>query len=430
METGAGHVVQLAPMPLHKRIAIAKTLLTEDPIKPGAKPGWGGAKTVYRHMVDGDVMLTNRQPTLHKPGLMAHRARILKGQRTIRLHYANCAAFNADFDGDEINLHLPQEAQGRAEALGLVAADAQYTVPTDGKPLRGLIQDHVVAGVLLTQRSSFLTRPQFANLLYTASIGLGIGGGAAAASALRLLPDTVATAPPGGGGGRGGGGGGGGGGAATHNRVVTLPGGAALVLPPPAIRKPLPLWTGKQLLTSLLALLAAGRPALSCACRGKTPDDYWGANSGEDVLLIQRGCVVSGVLDKAAFTKYGFVHAVAELYGPSDAGRLLAALSRMLTAYLADHGFTCGLDDMALTPAAEIARTASLARADGVSRAAAEAFAFAGAPPAPGLDGRRPEGVVRAALVARLRERAGAEAGLDAQSTGCVLPLRLPCRFF
>ena len=53
-------------------------------------------------------MLTNRQPTLHKPGLMAHRARVLKGERTIRMHYANCATFNADFDGDEINLHLPQ----------------------------------------------------------------------------------------------------------------------------------------------------------------------------------------------------------------------------------------------------------------------------------------------------------------------------------
>jgi len=57
---------------------------------------------------DGDIMLTNRQPTLHKPGLMAHRARVLKGEKTIRMHYANCSTFNADFDGDEINLHMPQ----------------------------------------------------------------------------------------------------------------------------------------------------------------------------------------------------------------------------------------------------------------------------------------------------------------------------------
>jgi DNA-directed RNA polymerase beta' subunit len=57
---------------------------------------------------DGDLMLTNRQPTLHKPSLMAHRARVLRGEKTIRMHYANCSSFNADFDGDEINLHLPQ----------------------------------------------------------------------------------------------------------------------------------------------------------------------------------------------------------------------------------------------------------------------------------------------------------------------------------
>ncbi len=54
------------------------------------------------------LLACHRQPTLHKPGLMAHKARVLKGERTIRMHYANCATFNADFDGDEINLHLPQ----------------------------------------------------------------------------------------------------------------------------------------------------------------------------------------------------------------------------------------------------------------------------------------------------------------------------------
>lgn len=55
-------------------------------------------------------MLVNRQPTLHKPGIMAHRVRVLRnpGYQTIRMHYANCNTYNADFDGDEINCHLPQ----------------------------------------------------------------------------------------------------------------------------------------------------------------------------------------------------------------------------------------------------------------------------------------------------------------------------------
>ena len=60
---------------------------------------------------------------------MAHHARVLEGERTIRMHYANCATFNADFDGDEINLHLPQTALARAEGYGIVHADHQFKVP-------------------------------------------------------------------------------------------------------------------------------------------------------------------------------------------------------------------------------------------------------------------------------------------------------------
>ena len=56
---------------------------------------------VHRHLIDGDVLLVNRQPTLHKPGIMAHKARVLKHmkEQTLRMHYANCNTYNADFDG-------------------------------------------------------------------------------------------------------------------------------------------------------------------------------------------------------------------------------------------------------------------------------------------------------------------------------------------
>ena len=54
------------------------------------------------------VLLVNRQPTLHKPGIMAHKARVLQQDKVIRMHYANCNTYNADFDGDEMNLHFPQ----------------------------------------------------------------------------------------------------------------------------------------------------------------------------------------------------------------------------------------------------------------------------------------------------------------------------------
>jgi RNA polymerase Rpb1, domain 2 len=82
------------------------------------------------------------QPTLHKPGIMAHFVRILhsKTQKTIRMHYANCNTYNADFDGDEMNCHFPQNYLAAAESKYIAATDLQFIVPTDGSPLRGLIQ--------------------------------------------------------------------------------------------------------------------------------------------------------------------------------------------------------------------------------------------------------------------------------------------------
>lgn len=64
-------------------------------------------------------MLMNRQPTLHRPSIMGHRARILKGQRALRMNYAPCKAYNADFDGDEMNGHFVQSFLGQVEASEL-----------------------------------------------------------------------------------------------------------------------------------------------------------------------------------------------------------------------------------------------------------------------------------------------------------------------
>ena len=91
-------------------------------------------------------MLLNRQPTLHKPSIMAHRARVLKGHKVMRLHYAICKSYNADFDGDEMNAHFPQNEVARSEAYNIVNVCKQYLVPKDGSPLQGLIQDHIIAG--------------------------------------------------------------------------------------------------------------------------------------------------------------------------------------------------------------------------------------------------------------------------------------------
>ena len=60
---------------------------------------------VERHLMDGDIVLFNRQPSLHQMSIMAHHVRVLPG-KTFRLHPSVCPPYNADFDGDEMNLHL------------------------------------------------------------------------------------------------------------------------------------------------------------------------------------------------------------------------------------------------------------------------------------------------------------------------------------
>jgi DNA-directed RNA polymerase I subunit RPA1 len=111
-----GSVSMLSTFSMEQRVALANQLLTPQ---SSANTGFQRNellddnsanlnKKVLRHLRNGDMLLLNRQPTLHKPSIMAHKARVLPGEKTIRMHYANCNTYNADFDGDEMNVHFPQ----------------------------------------------------------------------------------------------------------------------------------------------------------------------------------------------------------------------------------------------------------------------------------------------------------------------------------
>ncbi|KIH46361.1 RNA polymerase Rpb1, domain 2 [Ancylostoma duodenale] len=94
---------------------------------------------VERHLDDGDIVLFNRQPSLHKLSIMSHRARILPG-RTFRFNECVCTPYNADFDGDEMNLHVPQTYEARAEANLLMNVKSNLVTPRSGEPLIAAIQ--------------------------------------------------------------------------------------------------------------------------------------------------------------------------------------------------------------------------------------------------------------------------------------------------
>lgn len=123
-----GTQVSLDRTTLEQRTAIANQLLTAQGDYASSSMGPPARnKKVYRHIRDGDVVILNRQPTLHKPSMMVHKVKVLQGEKTIRMHYANwyvpslamsnrgavltdCSnSYNADFDGDEMNIHFPRK---------------------------------------------------------------------------------------------------------------------------------------------------------------------------------------------------------------------------------------------------------------------------------------------------------------------------------
>merc|ERR1712223_1775060 len=169
VESESGFRTLVHPKDKSQREALAKTLLTTG---TGADGLDAGIKYVHRHLKNGDAMLLNRQPTLHRPSIVSHRARVLKGHKVMRLHYACCKSFNADFDGDEMNAHYPQNEMARSEAYNIVNVCKQYLVPKDGTPLQGLIQDHIIAGVKMSMRGRFFTRAEYQQIVSTIIINL------------------------------------------------------------------------------------------------------------------------------------------------------------------------------------------------------------------------------------------------------------------
>ena len=98
---------------------------------------------VHRHMVNGDAVLFNRQPTLHRMSMMCHTARIMKQGDTFRMNVADTKPYNADFDGDEMNLHMPQDEEWSAESY-LAAVPRQMISPAKNQSIIGIFQDSLL----------------------------------------------------------------------------------------------------------------------------------------------------------------------------------------------------------------------------------------------------------------------------------------------
>ena len=128
---------------------------TKEYILENLKPG----DVVERHLKDGDMVLFNRQPSLHRMSMMAHEVRVLP-YKTFRLNLCVCPPYNADFDGDEMNMHVFQTDESRAEAKSLMRVQEHILSPRFGGPIIGAIHDHISGAYLLTRKSMKFTEEQ------------------------------------------------------------------------------------------------------------------------------------------------------------------------------------------------------------------------------------------------------------------------------
>jgi DNA-directed RNA polymerase beta' subunit len=318
IENEHGQVISLRKKNYEERQALANQLLAPSSTHVNGSKN----KKVHRHLNNGDVVIMNRQPTLHKPSMMAHRARVLPGEKTIRMHYANCNTYNADFDGDEMNMHFPQNELARAEAMLVANTDNQYLSATAGKPLRGLIQDHISMSVWLTNKDMFFNREEYQELLYCA-----------------LRPEDGHT---------------------TSGTLLTVD---------PAIWRPKPLWTGKQLITTVLKnIKPLEYQGLTLTSRSQTNGKLWGSHVEEQHVILHDGELLTGILDKSQIGPVGggLVNGIYEAYGAKSAGQILSVLGRLLTRLLNMRAFSCGVEDLILTREGDEARLENLKAAEKV----------------------------------------------------------------
>ena len=129
--------------------------------------------TVERHLEDGDIVLFNRQPSLHKLSILSHRVKV-RPWRTFRLNECVCNPYNADFDGDEMNLHVPQTEEARTEALVLMGVKHNLATPKNGTPIIAAIQDFITGAYLISQKDRFFNRREFMQVISHMFDGLSV----------------------------------------------------------------------------------------------------------------------------------------------------------------------------------------------------------------------------------------------------------------
>ncbi|VEN45805.1 unnamed protein product, partial [Callosobruchus maculatus] len=254
---------------------------------------------VERHLHDNDVVLFNRQPSLHKLSIMAHRAKIHE-HRTFRFNECACNPYNADFDGDEMNLHLPQTEEAKAEALILMGNKNNLVTPRNGELLIAATQDFLTGAYLLTRKDTFMDR----------------------AHAMQLAATLLASSDT--------------------NMNINLP--------PPCIIKPCQLWSGKQICSLIFRPNKKYPVKANLEAKGKAYTKNRELCVKDSYVIIRNSELLAGTLDKGHLGSGGkagnIFYIILRDFGQEYTIRAMWRLARMTSYYLMNSGFSIGIGDV------------------------------------------------------------------------------------
>lgn len=242
---------------------------------------------LHRHLLDGDYGLFNRQPSLHRMNMMAHRVRVIP-HNTFRLNVFVCKPYNADYDGDEMNTHIPQSYQTMTELKHLTSVPTQIISPASSKPLITIEQDTLIGAYRMTHSDIRITKKNMFNYLM-------------------------------------------------FDRNFTNTGVTKL---PQAIDEKISEWSGRQLYSQII-------PEVSLQEK-----NTWDSNSGNkkevNKVVIQNGNLVSGVLSKSILGSK-LAHFIHNQYNPKVLINFMDKSQMMVIRWMTNDGFTVGLGDCLIT---------------------------------------------------------------------------------
>jgi DNA-directed RNA polymerase II subunit RPB1 len=258
---------------------------------------------VERHLRDNDYVLFNRQPSLHKMSIMGHRVKVLPFM-TFRLNLSVTSPYNADFDGDEMNMHVPQSYETMAEIKEIMHVPKQIVSPQSNKPVMGIVQDSLVGVMRMTLKDTFVEARVVMDIMMWVD---SIWGDSSSGS---------------------------------------------VKIPPPAIIKPKPLWTGKQLLSLVI-------PKINFCRYGGDDNEFkmWDWMSSKDetnkdnTVFIKNGDLLCGVITKSSVgaSPGGIIHTIWKDHGPYACRDFLSNVQKVVNNWLVNTGFTVGVSDIIAT---------------------------------------------------------------------------------